>query len=270
MSVRHETQRGFTLIEIIVTIVIVSILGVGIVNFISRSVQGVADSADRQHIAAIAWVVSEKVSRGVRDALPNSFRVNSASGTGTCVEYIPTVGGTDYLAVPTLVAADNFEVVPFPNYAAGDVDSARDRVAVYPNTLSGLYSLANPGTISSGLVSQLSAGTTVNALTLELNAAHQFLTDSPTRRLYIVRPPEMFCFVGEFLNYYSGYGFQSSIPDPTSLTPAVVASQLSNGSFVYTPGTPSRAGVVTLSFDVVDAGGAMQSIAQEVQVRNVP
>jgi MSHA biogenesis protein MshO len=133
-----------------------------------------------------------------------------------------------------------------------------------------LYSLANPGTISSGLVSQLSAGTTLNALTLELSAAHQFLTDSPTRRLFIVRPPEMFCFVGEFLNYYSGYGFQSSIPDPTSLTPAVVASQLSNGSFVYTPGTPSRAGVVTLSFDVVDAGGAMQSIAQEVQVRNVP
>lgn len=269
MSARHTRQRGFTLIEIIVTIVIIGILGVGITNFISRSVQGVADSADRQHIAAIAFLVSEKVSRGVRDALPNSFRVNNASGTGTCIEYIPTVGGSDYLTVPTLAAANSFEVVPFPNYAAGNVDSARDRVAVYPNTLSGLYSLTNPGTISA-LVSQLSAGTTTNALTLELGAAHQFLTDSPTRRLFIVRPPEMFCFVGSFLNYYSAYGFQGSIPDPTGLTPAVVASQLSNGSFTYTPGTLSRAGVVTLSFDVVDAGGATQSIAQEIQVRNVP
>lgn len=266
---RQTRQRGFTLIEIIVTIVIIGILGVGIVNFISRSVQGVADSADRQHIAAIAWVLSEKVSRGVRDALPNSFRINAASGAGTCIEYIPIVGGSDYLAVPTLAAANNFEVVPFPNYAAADVDSTRDRVAVYPNALSGIYSLANPGTISP-LVSQLSAGTTTNALTLELSASHQFLTDSPTRRFYIVRPPEMFCFVDSFLNYYSAYGFQSSIPDPAGLTPAVVASQLRNGSFVYSPGTLSRAGVVTLSFDVVDAGGAVQSIAQEIQVRNVP
>ncbi|KZY74639.1 hypothetical protein A3742_08685 [Oleiphilus sp. HI0071] len=266
---RIGVQRGFTLIEIIVTIVIIGILGVGIVNFIGRSVQGVADSADRQHIASIAWLLSEKVSRGVRDALPNSFRVNAASGSGSCIEYIPTVGGSDYLTVPTAGAADSFEVVPFPNYTAGDVDSARDRVAVYPNTVSGLYSLASPGTISS-LVSQLTAGATPNALELELSAAHQFLTDSPTRRFYIVRPPEMFCFVGGFLNYYTGYGFQSSIPDPSGLTPQVVASQLRDGAFAYSPGTLSRAGVVILSFDVVDASGAVQSIAQEIQVRNVP
>ena len=266
---RLSAQSGFTLVEIIVSIVIIGILGVGITNFIGRSTQGLVDTADRQHLAAIAWLVSEKVSRELRDALPNSFRVNNSSGTGTCIEYIPTLGGSNYLSVPTLVAADNFEVVPFPNYTAADVDSTLDRVAVYPSSLSGLYSLASSGVISSR-VNQLSAGTTANALTLELSSAHRFLTDSPARRLYIVRPPAMFCFVGGFLNYYSGYGFQASMPASSGLTPAVVANQLSNASFTYTPGTLSRAGVVTLSFDVVDAGDATQSIAQEIQVRNVP
>ena len=253
MSAKHRAQNGFTLVEITITIVIIGILGVGITNFIGRSVQGIVDTANRQHIASIAWIVSEKVSRELRGALPNSFRVNDASGTGTCIEYIPTVAGSDYLTVPTTAAANSFEVVPFPNYAAADVDSSLDRVAVYPSSLSGLYSLGSPGTISS-LVSQLSAGVTPNALTLELSSAHRFLTDSPTRRLYIVRPPAMFCFVGGFLNYYSVYGFQASMPSPSGLTPAVVANQLSNASFTYTPGTLSRAGVVTLSFDVEEGG----------------
>ena len=268
-ALKHRAQHGFTLVEITITIVIIGILGVGITNFIGRSVQGIVDTADRQHIAAIAWIVSEKVSRELRDALPNSFRVNDASGTGSCIEYIPTVAGTDYLTVPTVVETNSFEVVPFTNYAAADVDSTLDRVAVYPSALSGLYSLGNLGTISS-LVSQLSAGTTLNALSIELSSPHRFLTDSPSRRLYIVQPPAMFCFVGRVLNYYSDYGFQASMPSPSGLTPAVVANQLSNASFTYTPGTLSRAGVVTLSFDVADTGGATQSIAQEIQVRNVP
>lgn len=262
-------QSGFTLVEIIVVIVVIGALGIGITNFIGRSVQGVTDTAERQQLATIAWIVSEKVSRGVRDALPNSFRVNDASGTGTCIEFIPSLAGTDYLNVPTLTVANDFEVVPFPNYAAGDVDSGEHRVAVYPNTLAGLYSLGSPGTIS-GLVDQLSAGTTANALTLELTAAHRFLADSPTRRLFMVRNPEMFCFSGSVLNFYSGYGFQNSMPNPAGLTPSVVANNLSNGSFTYTAGTLTRTGVVTLNFDVSDSGSVTQSIDQEIQVRNVP
>jgi len=267
----RPVQSGFTLIELIVTIVIIGILGVGIANFIGRSVQGYADTGERQQLATIAWIVSEKLSREIRDALPNSFRLN---GDNSCLEFIPTIGGSDYLEVPTSSAETTFEVVPFPNYVNADVDSTRDRVAVYPNSLTDLYALGNPGTISSSRIDQLSAGTTANALTLELTAAHQFLTDSPTRRVFVVRPPVMYCFDGAFLYRYDDYGFQGSMPSSGLSNQTVMGSRLANGRFDYVPGTLARNGVVTLGFDVlgdtVDGPAARQSINQEVQIRNVP
>jgi len=261
-----KRQIGFTLIEMVVTLVIVGILGVGITNFIGRSVQGYSDAAERQQLATIAWIVSEKVSRELREALPNSISLSNAN---TCVGIIPTLAGSDYLSVPIATASDNFEVVPFSNYDNADVSG--ERVAVYPNTLTNLYSLPNPGVprVISDLVDNLSAGTTAGAVTINLDSTHQFITDSPTKRAYIIQNPITYCFDNDgFLYRYSDYGFQQNLP-ANGFTRTVVGSNLSGGQFAYTPGTLSRSGVVTLSFDVV-GDDATHAITQEVQIRNVP
>jgi len=267
MSVYRPRQAsGFTLIEMVITIVIVGILGVGIANFIGRSVQGMADTAERQQLATIGWVVSEKISRELRNALPNSIRTHVA---GTCLEFVPTVAGSDYLTVPTLTAASSFEAVPFPDYAAADVNTAQDRIAVYPNTVSGLYSLPNPGMIS-GKLSQLSAGTTVNAITVELAASHRFLTDSPTRRFYVVQDPVMYCFSSGTLFRYNAYGFSTTPLTAGVSNQTVIGNRISSGTFAYSPSTLSRSGIVTISFRVQGDNGATQAVDQEVQIRNVP
>ena len=256
-------QSGFTLIEMVVTIVLIGITGVGITNFIGRSTQGMVDIAERQQIATIGWIVSEKVSRELRQALPNSIRID-----GSCVEFVPIVAGTDYLTVPTLIASNNFESVPFSNYS---VNTTQDRVAIYPNTLTGLYSLSTPGTIS-GLVTSTAAGSTTNAIRINLAANHQFLTDSPTNRLYIVQDPVMYCFESDFLYRYSEYGFNSLMTtDEDDLNgQTVMGSRLSVGSFTYSAGTLSRSAVVNMAFDVTGDNGVTQAINQEVQIRNVP
>lgn len=256
----RSTQSGFTLIEMIVTIVLIGILGVGMSRFIGQSVQGVKDTAERQQMSAVGWITSEKLTRELRTALPNSIRLNPGN---TCIEFIPTVAGTDYLSVPIVSAGTSFEVAPFSNYT---LDATQDRVAIYPFTLANLYDLNDPGTIS-GLIASMGAGTTPNATAITLSSSHQFLTDSPTRRLYIVREPVMYCFVGQFLNRFGNYGFQSTMPTPAA--GSVIASLLANGIFEYTPGTLSRSGVVRFAF-TVQGDGAAQMIDQEVQIRNVP
>jgi len=264
LSIASGKQQGFTLIEMVVTIVLIGIIGVGITNFIGRSTQGMVDIAERQQLATIGWIVSEKMSRELRQALPNSIRID-----GSCIEFIPTVAGTDYLTVPILTAANNFETVPFSS--SYSVNTTQDRVAIYPNTITNLYNPSTEGAVS-GLVTSTPAGTTTGAITINLAANHQFLTNSPTNRLYVVQDPVMYCFDSNFLYRYSEYGFNSPMTtEEDDLNgQAVMGSRLSVGSFTYLAGTLSRSAIVNIAFDVTGNNGATQSINQEVQIRNVP
>jgi len=264
-----KPQQGFTLIELVMTIVIIGILGVGISGFVGRTTQGMIDIAERQQLATIAWIISEKTSRELRSALPNSIRLNAGS---TCVEFIPAIAGTDYLSVPILTAANNFEVVPFSNYAAADVNALTDRVAVYPNTITGLYNstLPNPGVIS-GLITSQATGATLNAQRLNLASNHQFLSDSPLNRLYVVQNPVMYCFSGGFLYRYSGYGYFTTFPSGASLAnQVVIGSRINTGTFTYTAGLLTRSAIVTMNYGIISSTSEIQSIEQEVQIRNVP
>lgn len=274
--VKDSNQRGFTMIEMVVTIVLIGIIGVGMSRFIGQSVQGVKDTAERQQLSTIGWITSEKISREIRDALPNSFRLNTSN---TCIEFIPTVAGTDYLAVPVVSAGSSFEVVSFP---AGTylpfVGGSQDRVAVYPFTVASVYDLTPPSAISSRIDSLVDPDPAVaddDPWVITLVNAHQFLADSPTRRLYVVREPVMYCFSGQFLYRYSNYGFDLLESNAVNAainngTRVVIASRLANGSFRTMPSTLSRNGVVTFAFEVQGSDGAEQLIDQEVQIRNVP
>lgn len=266
---KERYALGFTLIEMVVTIVIIGILGVGISSFIGNTTKGMVDTAERSQVASIALLVSERVSRSLRLALPNSIRT---SATGDCIEYIPVYAGTDYLSVPVLLSSNQFDVAPFSNIANGfDFSATPLRVAVYPSSLTGLYSLSANSVISSG-VSQVGASLIVGAQSVLLDANHQFPEDSPTKRLFLVDQPRMYCFKNDLLYHYRDYGYSAggSLPTPALTKASVVGSRLDQGEFNYFPNTLQRNGVVVVKFDVRGDGTLRQTVNQEVQIRNVP
>jgi MSHA biogenesis protein MshO len=66
-------QRGFTLIEMIVTIVVVAVIGLAIAGFIEYGMKGYVDTIDRQKVQVKGQFVVEKMSREIGHAVPNSF-----------------------------------------------------------------------------------------------------------------------------------------------------------------------------------------------------
>jgi MSHA biogenesis protein MshO len=86
MSFSVKQSRGFTLLEMIITMVVVGILFLGIAGFVEFGARGYVDSVARTKIQNQAQFVIEKMSRELRHAIPNSIQT---SLNGQCVSFYP-------------------------------------------------------------------------------------------------------------------------------------------------------------------------------------
>src|SRR5690554_1980814 len=96
-------QAGFTLIELIMVIVLLAIVATVSVQFVSLSTRGALDVGARQHRSLAGVVVSEQISRQLREALPTSVRINAS---GSCVEWMPIRAASYYLNLPDSMSAN--------------------------------------------------------------------------------------------------------------------------------------------------------------------
>lgn len=280
-------MRGFTLIEILIVMVVLSVLAVGSVQFISFSAEGYVATARRVSLAATATIASEKLTRALRNALPNSVRVNSA---GNCIELMPVLASTAYRQIPlTYSAASVARQYVTAVQLASEVNNPVGRLVVYSyaNNTDALYQPVNPGVIST-VNAQLDTGGTFDSNLVDAEvyyafsggSSFEFIADSPQKRLFIVSAPVAFCQQGTQLFYYRNYGYVSSVENLLAVFPASVPNRLliadnllSNSlKFSYTPASLRRNAIISYELTLSDTTKSSEilTINQEVQVRNVP
>lgn len=293
-------QKGFTLVELVIVITLLGIISLVTVGFISSSMQGYADLKRRDQLSAAARVAVERMAREVRNALPNSIRVD---GSGSCLEFVPAVAASRYLSIPTAATATSFDSVAYavePNYVSG-------RIAVYPidsnvsdeaHTDNPIYKLDSNSIVSPILASGLTLAPSPTpasgavAISFQGGASHRFPSDSPSARYFIVDEPVSFCLDGTDLYRFqgengSGYTFAITQPSVATLSALTepnkallasdVVSPTGSQPFRYAEATLQRNAIVLFDLFVQDqvltAADTTQEdirIQFEVQVRNVP
>lgn len=236
-------KLGFTLIEMIVTILVVSIMFLAIAGFLELGTKGYADSAKRQALQNQARFAIEKMSREIRHGVPNSFK----NETNQCLVFYPIKYSGFYVERP-LSSAIQFVI--------GN-DNA-------PTTLNGgEYLVVNPSQFSD-LDTTSSASINVSPLTSTANVytvSSSLPSQSVGRRHYIYEPDKLvrYCIDTD--------GF---IQKQIGVSAAVkIAENVVSGAFRYEDASLVRGGLVhiELSFEQNDERSEYK---HDVQVLNVP
>jgi MSHA biogenesis protein MshO len=285
---QRRAQRGFTLIELVITIVISTIVVSFVSLFISGPVMGFADQARRARLVDAADAALRRIGRDVRRALPNSVRTTSTGGV-VALELLGTVDGARYRAQPPgsadqileFAAADGSLNVLGPfTQVVKPFSSTSHYLAVYNVGVPGAdaYELANVVT-PAGTTIAIAADGATGEDRVTLSPPFRFAFSSPTQRVYLLDGPVTYLCdtVAGTLMRYRGYSIAANQASRDShgellgagASATLMADRLVACSVEYTPGTAERAGLVSLQF-TVQAQGESVSLLSQVHVDNVP
>jgi MSHA biogenesis protein MshO len=282
-------QRGFTLIELVVTIAVGSIVVAFMAMFIVIPMEAYSAQTRRAQLVDDADSALRFMGRDIRSALPNSVRVAN-SGTVWAIEFLATLDGARYvdsgpltnaaLALDFTAADAAFSTsVPFTQLSLPQQwQSSTAYLSIYNMGVPGAnaYEMANVIT-PQGTTITVSAGSSANQNLVTLSKPFQFAYGSPGKRVYLVSGPVSYlCDTSAgTLTRYSGYGIAGTQATSAATltaggaTAALVAGDVGSCQFTYSVGTAQRNALVTLTLQLTQSSEAVQ-LLYEVQLVNSP
>lgn len=274
-------SRGFTLVEMVTVVIILGILVLGVSSFLIFGTRIFIDSTSVEQVMSQSRFAIERMTRDIRNAVPNSIRVRSSGNDWQCIEMMPITSSASYILAPVLPlpAANTALVMQASNSAPLTKDQ---QLLIYPLRPADVYTSANGITGKLFTIKEVTNSALTNATTVEFDKTVQFSEMSPRQRYFGVAGAVSYCFEKvtdelALLNRYAGYGFNNPTtqPSPANMGPAVLMAEnientiASNEPMAYTPGTLQNNAMVHLN-PLFDVQGQALQYHHQVQVINVP
>ena len=277
-------DRGFTLIEMIIVIVLTSIIASAVAVFIKLPVQGYVDTARRAEMSDEADTALRRLGRDLRLALPNSVRVTDSGAT---IEILLTkIGGRYRIESEGTATADalNFSATdtlfdqlgPLSVLNGQSIAINSDSVVIY-NLGPGVVSADAYNGLNRSRITGLPGSAMANEQWIQIDPM-QFPLESPGNRFQVIEGPVSYVCANGTLTRYWGYAITPTQQSAATLAASAasralaasnVAPGLASCRFVYAPGVTERAGLVALTLTLT-RGVESVRLYHEVHVSNVP
>ncbi|WP_141676937.1 MULTISPECIES: PilW family protein [unclassified Aliivibrio] len=261
-------NRGFTLIEMIISITLLAIVSLSIGSIIQYSMAIYVDTVDREELILQGRFVTERMNKEIRDTVPNSIQVNAEKN---CIEWIPVINTAVYENLPMgPVRSDILRLLPEKPL------NLNDRMVVMPSAAAVLF--AEPSADGIGRVaivsdrSPLSTEVPPTMINVPLTQLTTFEANSPARRLYIYQTPLAYCLEGSKLYRYSGYPLSRHELSPNGFSDGkrhLMAENIKHASFEIDQPSLVRNGLVKLQFVFNDNNEEVR-LNHDVLIFNTP
>ena len=285
----NRRVRGFTLVELVLTIVLSTIVVSFMAVFISGPVASYNDQSRRAELVDLAENSLRRIARDIRRALPNSVRLN-LSGSTVALELLSTIDGARYRDRPPPGNPSNrlqFASADDAFNSIGNFHNISKPFSSNEHFLS-IYNVGVPGANAYDLTDVITPpGTQIDIDAdaipgednVRISPPFKFAYASPGQRLFLVDGPVTYLCdnTAGTLTRYSGYTITSDQADRNSdsellaagASATLIADRVNSCSMAYAPGTAQRAGLVSVALAVTDSGETV-SLLHQVHVDNVP
>jgi MSHA biogenesis protein MshO len=282
MNLRPHSPRGVTLVELIITLMIVGMVSAMAAQLVSAVVSGQQDARGRATLAMKADLALGRVGDELHAALPNSLRLGS-SGAGTWAEFVPVVDAGIYRRAP-----DQASGTPGDTWNPADgSDTGFDVLGHALAQPSGTVALVagNMGTPDAdayaGTSRRGSVVVSANGLHLAFAAGAAMPAAGDSSRFFLVGTPVTLACVpngsgGFDLVRYSGYGWFASQPVGAaagawaSAQSSVLLDGLSRCAMGYGSGQVNI-GLLTISLGLgVLSSGVQMDLLNQLVIDNTP
>ncbi|GAB7218597.1 PilW family protein [Vibrio comitans] len=253
-------QRGFTLIEMIVTIVIVAIIFLGIAGFVEFGAKGYTQSIDRQRLQNQARFAIEKMSREVQHAVPNSFDLSS---NNKCLAFYPIeYAGFYQYREPT----GDVDFVVGNNQPETFVNGSR--LVINPSRIQDLKNDGQSIDIAGETKESDGDYFSINMSLTSQSSANRHYIYQNKAVIYCIEQQTATNNSGRIVRYY---GELNSIDDLSTLNGTVVATGVAfnQSSFNYEQTSLQRGGLIHLNL-LFQSGDEQSQYKHDMQVSNVP
>lgn len=274
------TDFGFTLIELVVTIVLVSILA-ALTTMFGNPIRAGVEGQKRAELADATDTAYRRLARDVRRALPNSLIVtdSDADGTYDTIEFIPTKDGgryqdiTDGLSTGTPLNFTDSSIVNFT--VLGPTTSIQQNDYVVINNWGTGSLTAYCSTTTCNNRARIAAITTVASRpTIELDSnPYPAIGDnapSPGNRFFVIDKDEQavsYQCVNGTLTRRWGYGFNHAAGGSSG-----ILAQNITCNFSYVPYDTALWGLLHLQFSMSrsDLNDSAVTLVYQLHVDNTP
>jgi len=282
----RKKSKGFTLIEMVTVIVLLGIIAGILTPFILKAMQAYMASKSRAQLVGKGRLAIERLSREVRQAVPNSLTV-LAGGTG--IEFARARAGGRYVERFDNFGSE-FSQVPRRFRKNANLTNLYTTYAVNANGTQLSFFAGDTLVIANTSPAILQAGTSSVALAGIANttvvadgttngqvlsfAGHQFLVESPGKHFSIADQTIEVGLVGNNLRWFTASGLINTNYDGNvdfSATDPVLVDGVTTVTFTYSAGLPQSTGVLRVDLQLADNTGTETiRLYHEIHVRNTP